>query len=892
MMGSTLKRSKLLLLTLLLAFAGGNVAWADNADFEEELPEGWEAVGTMNYYEDRAKTGNFSIGNSSNSGWDTNRGNYLKTTKLQGDITLWMRSYKSNTRGYVALYELSDDGETVGNKLASFSSTSITFTQCSHTLAEPTRLAIVINYSHLDNMTYTPFVQTEGKALSVKLDGRTLTTGDSYDFGLTGAGATVPLTLLNTGTEPVSVTAEATGGFTATPASATIGGGTSQTLTVTMAPQTAAGTVTVRAEGLDNFVLNVSGTVRDPDKLFVDFADGLLPDDWQATYFTVEQGYAYCKQTITRGTLTTPSLTFDEGERFYFNAMAYSVSAVNLPEVTVKTSTDGETWSDAIATFGEEQIATDQWTTLSVTIPSANVKYVRLECLYVKLTNLYGGELPMVAKMAVTATDLNFGMTEASVTKTYTIANKGRAALTGITAISTNAAFAIEAPATVAPYSEETLTVTMSADAKGLQKATITVRAEGQDDQRFDVEGYVIDETKMLVGFDDNQLPAGWTTNGWTFANGVATGAWKSPKPQLVSPKLIVGEGEAMAIRAHKRSGAYGSCTMPIYVKKGNADFALLQEETLDDDYRIYFIEGLAPGNDYTLRFDGNDSEIDLINGFAVNENAPVLAVTDAGGNVLADNATVSFGKELERTFNVSNAGTGTLNVLLEATGDFAADKQELTLGAGQGETVTMTMTELPYGPKSGTLRLVTDNGELTLSLHGTTVDPEAFYVTFDDYQPAEGWTTTGKWYYSSSAANHYDRDNHGYLTSPLMKVVEGAKLQFDAKNDWNTNYLKVQYSEDQTVWTDTPEGELTLTDDYAPYEATIPVGYYYVRFEAQDVYIDNITGLKRCTEVVNAVKGITAGDGSKPWYNLQGQRVSQLRKGQLYVAGGRKIMK
>jgi hypothetical protein len=67
MMSSTLKRSKLLLLTLLLAFAGGNVAWADNADFEEELPEGWEAVGTMNYYEDRAKTGNFSIGNSSNS---------------------------------------------------------------------------------------------------------------------------------------------------------------------------------------------------------------------------------------------------------------------------------------------------------------------------------------------------------------------------------------------------------------------------------------------------------------------------------------------------------------------------------------------------------------------------------------------------------------------------------------------------------------------------------------------------------------------------------------------------------------------------------------------------------------------------------------------------------
>lgn len=891
MMSLTLKRSKLLLLTLLLAFAGGNVAWADNADFEEELPEGWEAVGTMNYYEDRAKTGSFSIGNSYNNGWDTNRGNYLKTPKLQGDITLWMRSYKSNTNGYVSLYELSDDGETVGSKLVSFSSSSITFAQKSYTLSEPTRLAIVINYAHLDNMAYTPFVQTEGKALSVKLNGKALSSGDHYDFGLTQAGATTEFTLLNTGTEPVSVTAEATNGFTATIANSTIEGGTSQPLVVTMAGQTATGAVTIKAEGLEDFVLNVSGTVRETSKMFADFADGKLPDDWQATYFTVEQGYIYCKQTITRGILITPALTFSEGEQFFFNAMAYSVSAVNQPSVVVKTSVDGETWSNAIATFGEEQISTDGWTTLSVTIPSADVKYVRLECLYVKLTNFYGGELPMVAKMNVTAADLDFGMTHAAVTKTYTIANKGRAALTGITVSSTGTAFTAEAPATVAAYSEDDFTVTMSADSKGPQKATVTVKADGQEDYSFDVQGYIIDETKMYLTFDDNQLPAGWTTTGWTIANGVATGAWKSPKPQLVSPKLIVGEGEAMAIRAHKRSGAYGNCTMPIYVKKGNADFTLAMEPTLDDDYQIYFLEGLAAGNDYTLRFDGNDTEIDVINGFAVNENAPVLAVTDANGQTLDDNATISFGKELERTFTVSNAGTGTLNVLLEATGDFAADKSELTLGAGQGETVTVTMTELPYGAKTGTLLFVTDNDELTLSLNGTSVDPEAFYVTFDDYQPAEGWTTTGKWYYSSGAANHYDRNNHGFLTSPLLKVVDDAKLQFDAKNDWNTNYLKVQYSEDQTDWTDAPEGELTLTDDYAAYEATIPVGYYYVRFEAQDVYIDNITGLKLCSEVVNGVTGITTHDSAKTCYNLQGQRVGQPRKGRLYIVEGRKIV-
>lgn len=75
-----------LIFALMLSLMGVTQVKADTADFENELPEGWEAVGTMIYYE-RPKTGDYSIGNSAGSGWDTNRGNYIKTTKLEGDIT-------------------------------------------------------------------------------------------------------------------------------------------------------------------------------------------------------------------------------------------------------------------------------------------------------------------------------------------------------------------------------------------------------------------------------------------------------------------------------------------------------------------------------------------------------------------------------------------------------------------------------------------------------------------------------------------------------------------------------------------------------------------------------------------------------------------------------------
>ena len=188
-----------LLFVMLLSMMGVTQVCADTADFENALPEGWEAVGTMTYYE-RPKTGSFSIGNSVGSGWDTNRGNYIKTTVLEGNITFWIRSYKANTTGYVVLFKLNDDG-TVGDKLQAFSTSNTTFAEKSYTLDAPTALAIVINYAHLDNMTYTEASAAEGAVLSVT----NYESGSTFDFGVVPAGETKTFTLRNLGADELTI---------------------------------------------------------------------------------------------------------------------------------------------------------------------------------------------------------------------------------------------------------------------------------------------------------------------------------------------------------------------------------------------------------------------------------------------------------------------------------------------------------------------------------------------------------------------------------------------------------------------------------------------------------------------------------------------------------------
>ena len=251
-----------LLFTLLLSLLGVTQVKAETADFENALPTGWEAVGTMYYYE-RPKTGSYSIGNSSNQSWDTERGNYIKTTVLEGDIKFWIRSYASNKTGYVVLFKLNDDG-TVGDKLQAFSTSSSTFAEKTYTLADPTALAIVINYAHLDNMTYTEASAAEGAVLSVS----GFESGSSFDFGTVPAGETKTFTLKNLGADELTISSiEVSGDFEITAGSdiTSIASMGSADVTVATPDKDASGALTIVSNDENSpYVISLTSTYKVP----------------------------------------------------------------------------------------------------------------------------------------------------------------------------------------------------------------------------------------------------------------------------------------------------------------------------------------------------------------------------------------------------------------------------------------------------------------------------------------------------------------------------------------------------------------------------------------------------------------------------------------------------
>ena len=288
----------------------------------------------------------------------------------------------------------------------------------------------------------TTFVTpTNGPALEVKDGSKKLASPYSLDFGLVIAGATKSFTLSNPGTEATTVSVSHTGSFGAELSATTIAAGESVTLTVTMPDASGSDIITISSidDGIDDFVINVSGTVRDENKVYIDFADGQMPEGWtsasSSTYYswTVSEGYIGYGGTGSSysGTLTSPILTFAKDELIAFETARYGSSTWYSPSITVEYSLDGTTWTAIGSAFTDDVYGA--WTSRSVTIPVEGVKYIRFNGWYVYLRNIYGGEKPAGANFAIdtdgTAQNLGVAAIGGVAEKKFTITNSGNAAL-------------------------------------------------------------------------------------------------------------------------------------------------------------------------------------------------------------------------------------------------------------------------------------------------------------------------------------------------------------------------------------------------------------------------------------------------------------------------------
>ncbi len=360
-------------------------------------------------------------------------------TKLTGTFSYYARRAESSN-GTITFFEATKDGDTftIGSQLATTSTSSSWGNQKSFDLGTSGKyVAIQLIKSRIDQISASTIDEVSGPALMV--------TGDdngSLNFGMVNPGDTKELTLMNPGTEAITVSVATTGGFSAT-STKTIAAKGEETLAIA-APTTvgaSTGKVTITpnpaVDGIDPVEIALSCIIKDPAKFFEDFSGKALPTDWTSTgSWTFTDGYAKTGNN-TNIQLTTPPMIFENGEVFAFEAAGCSSWASYgdsyKGKVVVQTSTDGTTFSD-LETFSGMDL--DAWQSCNVTIPEGT-KFVRFVGSYVSIDNIYGGKLDETPRPKLEVEgyanggSLSWGYSDvpAGSTKTITLKNDGTADL-------------------------------------------------------------------------------------------------------------------------------------------------------------------------------------------------------------------------------------------------------------------------------------------------------------------------------------------------------------------------------------------------------------------------------------------------------------------------------
>lgn len=205
----------------VMALLMGHSAFADtvtegfNTASGTVMPDGWNTAGSNSYYKSDRDTKHNAAPSIAAEGNNTTA--YLITPMLQGDFNLWIRNYTKSYQATVTAYACTyNDGEvTLGNelgyeKLSKTSSGTPSWTNVKFNSPTATRVALLIAYAYIDDFTYTPGVVTAGPSLLVT----DYANGDEYIFGIVPEGSQKTFSLVNQGTEELTINSiDATDGF-------------------------------------------------------------------------------------------------------------------------------------------------------------------------------------------------------------------------------------------------------------------------------------------------------------------------------------------------------------------------------------------------------------------------------------------------------------------------------------------------------------------------------------------------------------------------------------------------------------------------------------------------------------------------------------------------------
>ena len=681
----------------------------------------------------------------------------------------------------------------------------------------------------------------------------------------------------NTGNGQIDLTIEQADGFTAAVADAALTEGESTALTVTMTATEGLheGTITVTAKNHDNdavlgtFVVNANGAVTGSKNNVVLTA---FPAGWQNNNWTISNGAAR-NWSSTSSDLITTTLTVTTGEKLLVEAYKYYSSSDS--QLSYSYSTDGgTTWSEAVSLA--DQLTTSYKVIAISGIPAGNV-LMKFSGTYTYIRQIYGFEAfaEPIVEFAATGTTKSFGMVTSNTTSdAYTITNSGTAKLENLSVTCNNSNFEIavtdNANEIAANGGTATFTVTLKNTTKGSQTGTVTISGTGVADKTFAVKGYVADDTKIFTTF--TALPDRWTNTGnyWSFSASGAGATNSSSK--LESPKIVVAEGQKLAISAKLQySGSYyvtingssdNGATWTAYTKTLN------NTQLNNTDYTVVELDDV-PAEVNKLQLVGYYVYVNGLNGFTYDDNDPQFAMysneacTTAISGTTATNAWGFVDEDKTATYYVKNTGTGTMNISLGAvpagfTG--AIGENKTSLGAGESTSLVISMENDPTnneGYHAGDVVLTAkDNAENTLGTFTVTSSgvvvgskTDINFTTLDAFPAgweADGWTVTA----NTKAAVGY---SSGTLTTGTYTVASGESMVILAERQYSgSGSLSYQYSTDGgSTWSTAK----TITPATNAYEliaiSDIPAGSAKIKFTGTYIDIQRIYGYTAVQEPV-----------------------------------------
>ena len=252
----------------------------------------------------------------------------------------------------------------------------------------------------------------------------------------------------------------------------------------------------------------------------------------------------------------------------------------------------------------------------------------------------------------------------------------------------------------------------------------------------------------------------------------------------------------------------------------------------------------------------------------------PIMKVI-YGSKEVADDFILNFGSvKAAKTEEVTISNDGgkelTISKLAVSEGFTVDATTPLTVQPHESAKVKVTMDVATVGAKTGTLEIVSDGGNQNIALKGIVIDANTWYEDFEGGKLPAGMVLVGKesvWSVverpsstqtadNKKALKAYDYSTKATVVSPLLEVKEGETLSIDmARLDSSTGNLVVKYSTNREDWTTIKEFALNdFSADKAGYYSYkfapvtiegIPSGKYYIGFESNGCYIDNIAGFK-----------------------------------------------